>query len=399
MKNPLPERLCSIQPSVTLGLSARVKAMAREGLDVVNLTAGEPEVPPPPVVLDALRSIDPLTTTRYTDARGLPDVRARVAAWIQREGGANYSPDDVLLLDGAKRALSLGIQSVCDGGDEMVLFAPTWISYSPMLALSRAKPVLVQTELEDGFRPRLEALEAVTTSRTRGLILNSPQNPTGTVYTTTELDMLADYVRRNDLLLISDEIYHHLQFREPCCPTILARHPDLVDRTLVVNSLSKTYSLPGWRLGFAAGPSWWIRRMTDQWGHSGSNLNGLMQVLMGKVLEAPTDFTRERARTYARRSETFVPRLAALPGVRVHPPEGAFYVFPEVRGLLGRRHHGTPITSSLQLAEMLLEARRVAVVPGDAFGAPGYVRLSLAVSDDTLARGLDRFARFVEELT
>lgn len=399
MKNPLPERLRSIEPSVTLGLSARVKAMANEGLDVVNLTAGEPEVPPPPVVLEALRSIDPLTTTRYTDARGLLDVRARVAAWIQREGGATYDPADVLLLDGAKRALSLGIQSICDGGDEMVLFAPTWVSYAPMLALARAKPVLVSTELSDGFRPRLDALEAATTPRTRGLILNSPQNPTGIVYTNAELDVLADYVRRHDLLLISDEIYHHLQFREPRTQTILARHPDLAERTLVVNSLSKTYSLPGWRVGFAAGPRWWITRMADQWGHSGSNLNGLMQALIGKVLEASTDFTRARARTYAQRAETFVPRLAALSGVRVHPPEGAFYVFPEVKGLLGRRHRGEPITTTVQFAERLLEAERVAVVPGDAFGAPGYLRLSLAVTDDTLAKGFDRFEHFVEELT
>lgn len=398
MKNPLPERLRSIEPSVTLGLSARVKAMAREGLDVVNLTAGEPEVAPPPVVLEALRSIDPLTTTRYTDARGTPDVRARVAAWIAREGGATYSADDVLLLDGAKRALSLGIQSVCDGGDEMVLFAPTWVSYAPMLALARARPVLVQTELADGFRPHLDAIEAATTSRTRGLILNSPQNPTGIVYSNAELDVLAEYVRRHDLLLISDEIYHHLQFREPRTQTILARHPDLQERTLVVNSLSKTYALPGWRVGFAAGPRWWINRMADLWGHTGSNLNGLMQAVLGKVLEASTDFSRERADTYARRAAQFVPRLAALPGVRVHPPEGAFYVFPEVRGLFGRSYRGKPITSSLQFSEALLDGERVAAVPGDAFGAPGYLRLSLAVSDDTLAKGLDRLERFVKEL-
>lgn len=399
MKNPLPERLRSIEPSITLGLSARVKAMAKAGLDVVNLTAGEPEVVPPPMVLDALAGVDPLTTTRYTDARGLPDVRALTAAWIKREWGASYAADDVLLLDGAKRALSLGIQAVCDGGDEVVLLAPTWISYAPMLALARAKPVLVSTDLADGFRPHLEDLEAATTPRTRGLVLNSPQNPTGIVYSDAELDVFADYVRRHDLLLISDEIYHHLQFREPPSAMILARHPDLVERTLVVNSLSKTFAVPGWRVGFAAGPRWWINRMADLWGHTGSNLNGLMQAVLGKILEAPTDFCREQTRTYARRAQAVVPRLAALPGLRVHPPEGAFYVFPEIKGLLGRRYRGAPLTSSLQFSEALLDGERVAVVPGDAFGAPGFLRLSLAVSDDNLATGLLRLERFVKELS
>ena len=193
MKNPIPERLRSIQPSVTLGLSARVKAMAKQGLDVVNLTAGEPEVPPPPFVLEALRTLDPTQSSRYTDARGLPDVRARVAAWIAREGGATYAPEEVLLVDGAKRALSLGIQAVFDADDEVILFTPTWVSYAPMMHMARVRPTLVPTRLDDGFRPDLAELEAATTERTRGVILNSPQNPTGVVYSDREIDAL-DFV-------------------------------------------------------------------------------------------------------------------------------------------------------------------------------------------------------------
>ena len=399
MNNPIPERLRNIQPSVTLGLSARVKAMAREGLDVVNLTAGEPEVLPPPFVLEALASYDAALSTRYTDARGTPDVRARVAAWIAREGGATYGADDVVLLDGAKRALSLGIQTAFDAGDEVVLFSPTWVSYGPMMSLARARPVLVPSRIEDGFRPDFEALEAATTPRTRGVIVNSPQNPTGVVYSEAELDGLADYVRRHDLLLISDEIYHHIQFRDPPSPMILKRHPDLVERTLVVNSLSKTFAVPGWRVGFAAGPRWWINRMADVWGHTGSNLNALMQAVLGRVLEAPTDFARERAAVYAGRRDVLVPRLRALPGVRVHPPQGAFYAFPEVKGLLGKSYRGQALTTTVRFSEALLEGERVAVVPGDAFEAPGFVRLSLAVTDKALDDGLTRLERFVGELS
>ena len=398
MKNPIPERLRSIQPSVTLGLSARVKAMAKQGLDVVNLTAGEPEVPPPPFVLEALRTLDPTQSSRYTDARGLPDVRARVAAWIAREGGATYAPEEVLLVDGAKRALSLGIQAVFDADDEVVLFTPTWVSYAPMMHMARVRPTLVPTRLDDGFRPDLAELEAATTERTRGVILNSPQNPTGVVYSDREIDALADYVRRHDLLLISDEIYHHIQFSEPRREMLLKRHPDLVERTLAVNSLSKTYAVPGWRVGFAAGPRWWIDRMNGMWGHTGSNLNTLMQALLGRVLEAPTDFTRERSAVYARRRDVAVRRLAGLPGVRVHPPEGAFYVFPEVKGWLGRSYRGQRLLCSVQISEALLESERVAVVPGDAFDAPGFVRLSLAVADQTLEQGLTRLERFAGEL-
>jgi aspartate aminotransferase len=399
MRYPLPERLRSIQPSVTLGLSARVKAMAKEGLDVVSFTAGEPEVPPPAFVLDAMANLDLAQSTRYTDTRGQPEARARAAAWMARECGATYGADDVLLLDGAKRALSLGILAAFDVGDQVIVSSPCWVSYAPMMALARVKPVLVPARIEDGFRPDFDALEAAVTPNTRGIIVNSPQNPTGVVYSEAELDGLAEFVRRHDLLLITDEVYHHLQFNDPPSPMILKRHPDLIDRTLVVNSMSKTYAVPGWRVGFAAGPHWWVRRMADVWGHTGSNLNALMQSLLVKVLEAPTDFVRERAATYARRRDVVVPRLRALPGVRVHSPEGAFYVFPEVKGLLGSHYRGVTLTTTVQFSEALLEGERLAVVPGDAFDGAGFLRLSLALPDAALLEGLARLDRFVQELT
>lgn len=396
---PIPKRLAAVEPSVTLALSAKAKAMVAAGVDVVNLAAGEPDIPPPAFVLEALREADPLTTTRYTDPRGMVAVREVTAQWIRREIGVDYAPREILLLDGAKRALSLGIEAAFDDGDEVLLIAPYWVSYDSMLKLSGAVPVVLRTSIEDGFRPTIEALEALVGPRTRGIVLNSPQNPSGIVYTEQELARLAAFVEAHDLLLISDEIYHHLQFGDRQVASILASHPSLRERSLMVNSLSKTYAVPGWRVGFAAGPAWWIDRMARSWGHSGSNLNALMQHVLARVLAEPTEFCAERTRTFATRATLATEILSGLEGVRVMAPEGAFYVLPDFGAWMGREIDGTLVRDGFDLAELLLERAQVAMVPGEAFEAPGHLRISLAAADAELRRGLERVVAFLDSAT
>jgi aspartate aminotransferase len=392
---PVPKRLSAVEPSVTLALSAKAKEMAGSGIDVINLSAGEPDMPPPDFVLRALRDVDPMANTRYTNSRGAPPVRAAVADWIRREVSLDYAPEEVILLDGAKRALSLGIEAVFDDGDEVLLIAPCWLSYRPMLRLAGAVPVVLETRIEDGFRPNLEALEALVGPRTRGIILNSPQNPSGIVYTEAELDRLAAFIEAHDLLLISDEIYQHLQFGGVSVGSILASHPRLRERALMVNSLSKTYAVPGWRIGFAAGPSWWIDRMARAWGHSGSNLNALMQQVLVRVLPESTAFVDERRLAFARRAKLATEILSEIEGVRVMAPEGAFYILPDFGALMGQELDGRVVHSGFELAEILLDGALVAVVPGEAFDAPAHLRISLAVPDDVLRRGLERVDVFL----
>ena len=399
MKTRAPRRFDEIKPSPTLALSARVKAMVAQGRDIANLTAGEPDMPPPDFVLEALAEIEAGATTRYTDSRGQPAAREALCAWLAREAGVDYAPEEVLLLDGAKRALALGIHALAEAGDELALFSPYWVSYQPMIHLADATPVVVPTRFEDGFRPDMAQLEAATTPQTVALIMNSPQNPTGVVYAEAELDAIADYVTRHDLLLIADDIYQHIQLRQPAVPPILARHPELKERTLLIHSLSKAFGVPGWRVGFAAGPRWLIDRMTRAWAHTGSNLNGIMQALVTRVLGAPMDFCEGRAQRFRARRDLAVDRLASMPGVRVLPPDGAFYVFPDLNGILGRRFDGRVVEDTLTLAELLLEHARVAAVPGEAFGAPGYLRMTLAAADEQIAAGLDRMAEFLAGMT
>jgi aspartate aminotransferase len=396
---PAPKRLSAVQPSATLALSSKAKEMAAAGIDVVNLTAGEPDMAPPDFVLSALADADPLSTTRYTNIRGGVDVREAAVEWIRREIGVDYAAEELLLLDGAKRALSLGIEAAFDDGDEVLLIAPYWVSYRPMLQLVGAVPVVHHTRIEDGFRADLKALASLVGPKTRGIILNSPQNPTGVVYSAEEFDQLAAFVKEHDLLLISDEIYQHLQFGDAPVPSILAAHPELRDRTLMVNSLSKTYAVPGWRVGFSAGPRWWIDRMARAWGHSGSNLNALMQQVLGKVFAEPTDFCQERTETFARRAKIATEILSGIPGVRVNEPKGAFYIFPDFGAWMGRRVGGKLLESGADLAAGLLSDAKVAVVPGEAFEAPGHVRISLAVADDELRRGLERVVAFLDSAT
>ncbi|MFP2902216.1 pyridoxal phosphate-dependent aminotransferase [Corallococcus sp. 4LFB] len=394
----LARRLQAIKPSATLALNARAKALAAGGKDVVVLAAGEPDFDTPEFVkqaaIDALRS----GFTKYTATAGMPELREAVCRKLERDNGLKYAPDQVVVTAGGKQSLYNCFQALLDEGDEVIIFAPYWVSYPDMVHLAGGTPVIVPTREEDGYAPDPAAIKKALTPRTRAIVLNSPANPTGAVYSRATLEGIADAVRGHDCMLVTDDMYEKLLYTGEPFLNIGNVAPDLVPRLLVSNGLSKSYAMTGWRLGYAAGPKALISGMQLVQDQSTSNASSITQKAALAALNGPTDTITAMVNEYRERRDLFVAGLNAIPGIRCRLPEGAFYAMADVRGLLGKTYKGKPLTDSLQLSEALLNDFLVAAVPGDPFGAPGYIRMSFVTSREVLQKGLARLRDFVAAL-
>jgi len=394
----LAQRIKSIKPSPTLALNARAKALAAQGVDVAGFVAGEPDFDTPDFIKQA--AIDSLKAgfTKYTPTSGIPELREAICAKLQRDNQLTYALDQVLVSVGAKHSLYNIFQALLNEGDEVIILSPYWVSYPDMVMLAGGKPVFVETREENGFAPDPEAIRRALTPRTRAIVLNSPSNPSGAVFSRAALEGIASAVRNHDCLIISDDIYEKLLY-EGQFANIANVAPDLVPRLVVVNGMSKAYSMTGWRLGYAAGPKPLIAGMQMIQDQSTSNPTSIVQKAALAALKGPTDFIGTMVEEYRARRELIVSGLNALPGVRCRKPEGAFYAFPDLRGLLGRTYKGAPLGTSARIAEVLLDDFRVAVVPGAPFGAEGYVRFSFATSREVIQKGLGRLRDFVAALS
>lgn len=394
----LAQRIKLIKPSPTLALNARAKALAAQGVDVAGFVAGEPDFDTPEFIKQA--AIDSLKAgfTKYTPTAGIPELREAICAKLQRDNQLTYAPDQVLVSVGAKHSLYNVFQALLNEGDEVIILSPYWVSYPDMVMLAGGKPVFVETREENGFAPDPEAIRRALTPRTRAIVLNSPSNPSGAVFSRAALEGIASAVRSHDCLIISDDIYEKLLYQGQFA-NIGNVAPDLVPRLVVVNGMSKAYSMTGWRLGYAAGPKPLIAGMQMIQDQSTSNPASMVQKAALAALKGPTDFIGTMVEEYRARREMIVSGLNALQGVRCRKPEGAFYVFPNMQGLLGRTYKGAPLGSSARIAEVLLDDFRVAVVPGAPFGAEGYVRLSFATSREVIQKGLGRLRDFVAALS
>ncbi|WP_375758502.1 pyridoxal phosphate-dependent aminotransferase [Corallococcus exercitus] len=394
----LARRLQAIKPSATLALNARAKALAASGKDVVVLAAGEPDFDTPEFVkqaaIDALRS----GFTKYTATAGMPELREAVCRKLEKDNGLKYAPDQVVVTAGGKQSLYNCFQALLDEGDEVIIFAPYWVSYPDMVHLAGGTPVIVPTREEDGYAPDPAAIKKALTPRTRAIVLNSPANPTGAVYSRATLEGIADAVRGHDCMLVTDDMYEKLLYTGEPFLNIGNVAPDLVPRLLVSNGLSKSYAMTGWRLGYAAGPKALISGMQLVQDQSTSNASSITQKAALAALNGPTDTITAMVNEYRARRDLFVAGLNAIPGIRCRLPEGAFYAMADVRGLLGKTYKGKPLTDSLQLSEALLNDFLVAAVPGDPFGAPGYIRMSFVTSREVLQKGLARLRDFVAAL-
>jgi aspartate/methionine/tyrosine aminotransferase len=384
--------------SPTLRISAQATALRAAGVDVLDFSAGQPDFPTPSGVKEAGRKAIAEDKTRYTPNAGLPELRRAIAVEIERVRGLCYAPEQVLVSSGAKASLYFAFQALIDPGDEVLLPAPYWVSYPDQIRLAEGTPVLVPCSDADGFKLRREALEAAITPRTRGLVLNYPSNPSGACYTREELEPIAEVCLRRELWVVADEIYSRLLYDGRRFTSIAALSPEMRERTIVIDGMSKTYSMTGWRIGYAAGPADIVSAMAREQSHVTSNASTIAQWAAIEALASCEEEVARRVVEFQRRRDEVVRLLRGLDGVSCRMPEGAFYAFPQVAARFGQRAGQVTIDSAQRLAEYLLERARVAVVPGEPFGAPQHLRVSYAVSLERIREGVGRIAEALAAL-
>ena len=391
----LAERLKTLAPSSTLAVQAKARALRAQGVDVISFGAGEPDFDMPERIKAAAVEAMRRGHTKYTEVAGVPELRAAVCAKLRRDNGLAYEPAEVLVSCGAKQTLFNLAVALLDPGDEVLVPSPFWVSYPEQVRLVGGVPAPVATEERTGFDLDPDRLRAAVTPRTKLIVLNSPNNPTGAVFSAAALEAAARLAVERGLWLVSDECYEALTF-EGRHVSVAALGPEVKARTVVVNTCSKAYAMTGWRIGYAAGPRELIRAMTDVQSQVTSNPSSIAQWAAVEALSGPQDEVAKMAGEFDRRRRRIVAGLNALPGVSCVMPRGAFYAFPNVSRLLGRtwRRAGGPVTlrGSVDVAAFLLEEAKVAVVPGVDFGSDAHVRLSYATSDALIEKGLERMA-------
>ncbi len=386
----------AVQPSATLAAGARAKQLQAEGVQVFDFSLGEPDFPTPEHICAAAVKAMKDGHTRYTAASGIPQLKAAVCRFYQQTYGMSYKPEQVLVSDGAKHSIHNALAATVGPGDEVIIPTPYWVSYSDLVQMTGASSVLVPTTMETGFKMTPAQLRAAVTPRSKLLMLNSPGNPTGSVYTRQELEALADVVLETGLSVLSDEIYEKLVFgaARPTCFASL--RPELAERVLTVSGASKTYAMTGWRMGWALGPARVIKAMGDVQSQQTGCPCSISQYAALAALEGDQECVERMRREFEARRDLVCGRLAAMPGIRIRTPEGAFYAFFDVSAHFGRSLAGRKVADSASFCMGALDAAHVNLVPGSAFGAEGYVRMSYAASRDQLNGGLDRLEKWLK---
>ncbi len=391
----LSEKAKAIKASTTLAIDSKFKAMKAEGLDVVGFGAGEPDFDTPDYIKKAAIEAINSGKTKYTPAAGTLELRKAVAEKFLKENGLSYEPTQIVVSNGAKHSLVNAFMAILNPGDEVIVPAPFWVSYPEMIKLADGVPVIVEATEAENFKISVSKLEKVLTEKTRALVLNSPSNPTGMVYTKEELEAIAAFVVKNDLYVISDEIYEHLIY-EGQHVSIASLGDDIKERTIIINGVSKTYAMTGWRIGFAAASPEIAKIMANVQSHASSNPNSIAQAATVAALSGGKEEIEIMKKAFASRRDYMVERINALPGVSCKKPQGAFYVLMNISALKGHEMGGKLINSSDDFAEVLLNDAKVAVVPCSGFGTDDFVRWSYAVSKETICEGIDRLEAFLK---
>ena len=389
-------RIGAITESATLAVDARAKAMRAAGAEVIGFGAGEPDFPTPPRICEAAAAacLDP-RNHRYTPTPGLPELRAAIAAKTARDSGYEVEAAQVLVTNGGKHAVFNACQTLLDPGDEVLLPAPYWTTYPESIALAGAVAVPVSATEEAGFRVTVDQLEAARTERTKAMLFVSPCNPTGAVFPPAEVEAIGRWANEHGIWVLTDEIYEHLTFGEHEFTSMPVQVPELAERCIVLNGVAKTYAMTGWRVGWMIGPLDVVSAAGNLQSHVTSNVGNVSQRAAIAALTGDLEAVGEMRNAFERRGKVMFQMLSEIPGVRCPEPQGAFYCFPSFAGVLGRTVAGATPSTTVELAELVLEEAKVAFVPGEAFGAPGYARFSFALGDDALVEGLDRLARLL----
>ncbi len=393
-------RIGSIAESATLAVDAKAKALKAAGRPVIGFGAGEPDFPTPDYVVAAAEAAcrDP-RNHRYTPAAGLPELREAIAAKTLRDSGIDVAAGQVLVTNGGKQAVYQAFATLLDPGDEVLLPTPYWTTYPEAIRLAGGAPVEVLADETAGYRVGVDQLEAARTSATKVLLLCSPSNPTGAVHSPAEIRAIGSWAVEHGIWVVTDEIYEHLVYGDAVFSSVLAEVPELAEQCVVLNGVAKTYAMTGWRVGWLIGPPDVVKAATNLQSHLTSNVSNVSQRAALAAVSGDLSAVRHMRQAFDRRRHTIVSMLAQIEGVVCPVPDGAFYVYPSVAGLLGRQIRGRRPQTSAELAELVLEQVEVAVVPGEAFGPSGYLRLSYALSDDDLVEGVSRLQRLFSEAT
>lgn len=394
------ERARRIKLSPAMAVSVRARELRAGGADIIDLSVGEPDFDTPPHILDAAADAMRSGQTHYTAADGTPELKEAIVEKFRRENGLEFSRQQVSVGNGAKQVIFNALMATLEAGDEVLVPAPYWVSYTDMALLVGGVPRLVECPIEADFKLTADRLDAAISPATRWLFLNSPGNPSGAAYSRAELEALGEVLRRHPrVLILSDEIYEHIRHDGAEAPSFLSACPHLRERTVIVNGVSKAYAMTGWRIGYAAGPTELIRVMAKIQSQSTSNPCSISQAAAVAALNGSQDFVLEAAAEYTARRDLVIEGLSGIPGLRLRKPEGAFYAFVDCKGLIGKRLPGQkPLESDADIAEFLLETAGIAAVPGAAFGLSPYIRLSFAAARPLLASACKRLADAVSAL-
>jgi aspartate aminotransferase len=388
----LSQRARNLVPSATLAIGNKARQMRAEGIDVIGFAQGEPDFDTPEHIKEAAVQAVRDGFTKYTATGGIPELKDAVAAKLKRDNGLTYARNQILVSCGGKHSLYNVFQALLDPGDEVIIPAPYWVSFPEQVKLCDAVPVFIHTRESQGFRLTRALVEPAVTPRTKLLVLNSPSNPTGAALRRQELEGLATLALERGFLILADETYEALVYDGYQHVSIASLNEGAYGRTILVNSLSKAYAMTGWRIGYAAGPAELLAAMDGLQGQMTSNPTSIAQRAAIAALSGPQEPTQRMREEFARRRRYILERLNGMPGIRCASPEGAFYVFPNVSGLFGKRAQGQPITSSTEFAAFLLDAARIAVVPGVEFGSDAHIRISYATAMASIEEGMNRMA-------
>ncbi|MFC1500996.1 pyridoxal phosphate-dependent aminotransferase [Elusimicrobiota bacterium] len=386
----LAKRIQKIKPSPTLAIEAKAKALKAQGIDIISFGAGEPDFDTPDNIKQCAKKAIDEGFTKYCPVPGTPDLKAAIIEKLKRDNNLNYEQNEIIVSCGAKHSLYNLFQAILDKGNEIIIPAPYWVSYPDMAMLSEAKPKIVKTNESNEFKLMPKDLLKAITKKTKAIVINSPSNPTGSAYTKEELEEIGNICVKNKILIIADDIYEKLTYDNFKFTSIASISDKIKNNTVVINGVSKSYSMTGWRIGYAAGNKEIVSAMTKIQSQSTSNPTSISLKAATEALTGPQDSIEIMRIEFEKRRNYIVERLNNIEGIKCFKPKGSFYVFPNIKGLLGKTYKGKKINTCMDFATYLLENAKIAVVPGEPFGAPGYMRLSYATSQSNIEKGLDR---------
>ncbi len=394
----LSKKAQQIQPSITLAITAKAKKMKSEGIDVIGFGAGEPDFNTPENIQDAAIQAIKQGFTKYTAASGIMELKEAIVDKFYNDNGVKYNTSQIIISTGAKQCLANAFSATLNPGDEVIIPIPYWVSYPELVKLADGVPVFVETSEDNNFKYNIEDLEKAITDKTKIILVNSPNNPTGTVYSKEELIAIAELAKKNDILILSDEIYEKLIYGDQKHISMASLSEDAYKRTITINGVSKTYSMTGWRIGYAAASEEIIKLMSSLQSHTTANPNSIAQYASVAALKGDIATIENMVKEFKNRRDYMVKKINEIENLSCINPDGAFYVMMNISKVFGKKSNGSEIKDSLTFSQVLLEKERVAVIPGIGFGMDKYVRLSYATSMESIKKGLDRIEKFVKEL-